>query len=245
MNENASMTLWIPASLELFEIYDELADFLFAHRYGWEEDAFRADRGKFFDRLRTFRRAVDTSDSPEAKKAKEVWELALGVAYHAENMAEFADLLWSNRNFLGEHYQETVAFHDELRNLPAGEEEKGTVGIGIGAGDVPKENTAGRAKEDARDQPDDIGLVTEPPDPTAYMGVTQITRCVWGMDLTIKAIDRILKNHPEIRHWKPSPKRKNVHLADFLTYLDSHRTGDDPKVIEARKVKMRELKSGE
>ncbi|MCX5676257.1 MAG: hypothetical protein NTX87_14725 [Planctomycetota bacterium] len=97
------------------------------------------------------------------------------------------------------------------------------------------QDETGKAPSSPTDKPDKQGMVKKPSDPAAYRAAARICADHHTHAPTIKALRRILDQHPEIRRWKPTKQRLSVHLGDWHKYLETEKNIADKAVAEAAK----------
>lgn len=108
------------------------------------------------------------------------------------------------------------------------------------------------------DQPDENGYVNKPLDSSSYMPASEIiSKYSDGLPVTITAkmlgetVEKYTANHirwtrPMSKSGEPHPKRRNVHLGDWLSYIKrySQQNGDhgwddpDERELETRKISI-------
>ncbi|HEX2972660.1 MAG TPA: hypothetical protein VHP11_10025 [Tepidisphaeraceae bacterium] len=95
----------------------------------------------------------------------------------------------------------------------------------VEASPSPVAGAAGQAETGGTDTPDATGLVAGPMDKNAYRPANKIINEHPDVAKDIKALNRILAAHPEIRRWKPRQNRLSVHAGDWLKYVDAQAQG--------------------
>ena len=111
-------------------------------------------------------------------------------------------------------------------------------------------NLGDEAIQGACDRPDANGYVKNPSDPSSYRSAKDILNKHWGLEKTDKQLRRVLKEHPEIRRWRPKAQRLSIHISDWFAHLDKekgHISDDgwvpDPAEIERQKMEILRSKS--
>jgi hypothetical protein len=97
---------------------------------------------------------------------------------------------------------------------------------------------------------DDDSQGAPPLDPSAYLPAAKVVEMHPAIAKSPKVLARILRQHPEIRRWKPNAQRLLIHAGDWQKHVDlqSKRSRgadgllDDQDEVEQRKALMRAAK---
>jgi hypothetical protein len=87
-------------------------------------------------------------------------------------------------------------------------------------------------------EPDESGLVTEPRDPHAYVGIAEFLRDHEECDMTEKALKGFIRSN-KIPHWKPNAQRLSVHATRLLAALKTQGKMDDDDASRIERAKQR------